>query len=269
VNNPEQENRFPKRKTLRLKDYDYSSPGLYFITICCDKRKEMFGKIVNCEMELNQVGRIVDDTWNDLVNHISNIELDYYVIMPEHFHGIVFLRGDEREKHVEGLMGDTSIQGARVGLEPTPTLIDERVGLEPTPTMVGERVGLEPTPTLIDERVGLEPTPTMVGERVGLEPTPTMVGERVGLEPTPTKKISLFEVVRQFKTFSGKRINLLNKTPGISVWQTGYYERIIRKDKELNNIRQYIIENPIKRGIDITTLFDEQNLRQSKTNKSE
>jgi REP element-mobilizing transposase RayT len=67
---------------------------------------------------------------------------------------------------------------------------------------------------------------------------------RTGLEPVPTNK-DLPEIVRQLKTYSSKRINILNNTTGTSVWQRSFYEHIIRNDKELYEIRRYIEFNPL------------------------
>jgi REP element-mobilizing transposase RayT len=72
-----------------------------------------------------------------------------------------------------------------------------------------------------------------------------------GSEPAPTgKRHGLTEIIRQLKTFSSIRINKTRNTIGIRVWQRGYYEHIIRNEKELNNIRDYIINNPIKWAYD-------------------
>jgi len=75
-------------------------------------------------------------------------------------------------------------------------------------------------------------------ERAGLEP------ERAGLEPAPTGH-GLSEIVRQFKTFSAKRINQMNNTPGTQFWQRNFYEHIIRDGFDLNRIREYIMNNPV------------------------
>ena len=81
-------NDLPKRKQIRLKDYDYSQNGFYFITICTYKKKKIFGIINNEKTILNDIGRIVEHTWKDLENH-NNIKIHEYVIMPEHIHGII------------------------------------------------------------------------------------------------------------------------------------------------------------------------------------
>ena len=64
-------------------------------------------------------------------------------------------------------------------------------------------------------------------------------------EPAPTKATPLSEIVRQFKTFSAKRINQIRGTPGISVWQRNYYDHIIGTDREYERIAQYIANNPL------------------------
>jgi len=80
----------PKRKNTRLKEFDYSQSSYYFITICLKKRKEFFSHIVNSELILTEFGKILDEVWNNLPKYY-NVELDYYIVMPDHFHGIVII----------------------------------------------------------------------------------------------------------------------------------------------------------------------------------
>ena len=77
------------RKHMRLKGYDYSQAGLYFITICTKNREHIFGIINNGVIILNEYGDIVRNYWNDIPNHYNNVELDQYIIMTNHFHGII------------------------------------------------------------------------------------------------------------------------------------------------------------------------------------
>ena len=77
------------RRSIRLKGHDYSAVGAYYLTMCTNERERLFGEIINGEMQLNQYGKIVLLTWNDLINHVANIELGEFVIMPNHVHGIV------------------------------------------------------------------------------------------------------------------------------------------------------------------------------------
>jgi putative transposase len=80
------------RRSIRLKEYDYSQMGGYFVTIVTWQRKFLFGEIVKGEMQLNQHGTIADDCWRDIPNHFPNVELGAYVVMPNHVHGIIFIR---------------------------------------------------------------------------------------------------------------------------------------------------------------------------------
>ncbi len=170
-----------RRRSIRLKGYDYRQPGAYFVTICTHRREMLFGRVVNGVMQLNEYGRIVEWTWYDLPNHVANITLDAFVVMPNHVHGIIIIN---------------------------------------PPATVG--AGSEPAPTG-------EPAPT--------EPT------NAGAGPKPH---GLPEIVRQFKTFSARRINDRRGTRGVPVWQRNYYEHIIRNQRALNAIRRYIAENPAR-----------------------
>ncbi len=99
------------RRSIRLKGYDYSQAGLYFITICCEYRTHRFGKIENSEMKLNEFGNIAYNQWIKLAERFANFELDVFQIMPDHIHCIILLNKGE---------------GATVGATPTlaPTMGD-------------------------------------------------------------------------------------------------------------------------------------------------
>jgi putative transposase len=77
------------RRSIRLKEYDYSQAGAYYVTIDVQNREYLFGEIVNYEMILNEAGEMVNEQWNALLERFPNIELDIYQVMPNHFHGII------------------------------------------------------------------------------------------------------------------------------------------------------------------------------------
>lgn len=77
------------RKSLRLKEYDYSREGAYFITICIYNRERILGNVTDGKPILNQFGNIVLECWNSLTRRYANIELDKFVVMPNHVHGII------------------------------------------------------------------------------------------------------------------------------------------------------------------------------------
>ena len=102
------------RKANRLKGYDYTREGYYFVTVCVRGHDYCLGEIVNGMVMLNKNGRIVEQCWLDLPNHYANCFLDEYIVMPNHFHGIMII--------------DNNVVGA--GLEPS--YVGE--GFKPSPT---------------------------------------------------------------------------------------------------------------------------------------
>ncbi len=80
-----------RRRSTRLRGYDYAQPGAYFVTICTQNRECLFGEIVDGAMHLNQMAEMVATVWNDLPQHYSGVDVDAFVIMPNHVHGIVML----------------------------------------------------------------------------------------------------------------------------------------------------------------------------------
>ena len=87
-----------QRKRLRLKEYDYSQPGYYFVTICTKDREGLFGNIVGVDdpvhpplMKLNQIGEIVCECWKKINELYENIKTDFFCLMPNHIHGIIVI----------------------------------------------------------------------------------------------------------------------------------------------------------------------------------
>ena len=79
------------RRSIRLKNYDYSQLGYYFLTICTYKRQSWFGEIKNNRMYLNQIGKIVAEEWINTRKIRPKFQLDEWIIMPNHLHGIVII----------------------------------------------------------------------------------------------------------------------------------------------------------------------------------
>jgi len=96
------------RCSIRLKGYDYSQAGAYFVTMCTHNREYLFGNVVNDEMLLSEYGKIVENVWYNLTDHYQNIKLDKFIVIPNHIHGIIILM-------------DMDNVGA--GFKPAPTII--------------------------------------------------------------------------------------------------------------------------------------------------
>ena len=110
-----------KRKIIRLHGYDYSQKGFYFVTIEPIDRKFPFCKIIDGEANLNEIGKIIDDRWKWIFEQYDHIRLDEYVIMPDHFHGIVRILPDSQLNVRAGLgppSGNRAIQKQRAGQVP-------------------------------------------------------------------------------------------------------------------------------------------------------
>ncbi|MEJ5342476.1 MAG: transposase [Thermogutta sp.] len=81
------------RRSIRLRGYDYTQPGAYFVTVCTQGRASLFGEVADGEMRLNEVGRIVQRCWEAIPEHFPHIELGAFVVMPNHVHGILVITG--------------------------------------------------------------------------------------------------------------------------------------------------------------------------------
>ncbi|XLQ20227.1 MAG: transposase [Candidatus Moraniibacteriota bacterium] len=86
-----------RKKSLRIQGYDYSQNGAYFVTICTKDKINYFGKIKNGEMVLSDIGNIVQKYWQEISNQFSFVQLDEFVIMPNHVHGIIIINMDVGE----------------------------------------------------------------------------------------------------------------------------------------------------------------------------
>jgi putative transposase len=85
---------FSHGKQIRLKGYDYSKPGAYFVTLCCKDRQCYFGRIENRKIIFSTMGKIAKRNWENIPRHFKNVILDDYIIMPNHLHGIIHIIHD-------------------------------------------------------------------------------------------------------------------------------------------------------------------------------
>jgi REP-associated tyrosine transposase len=196
----------PNRKTCRLQDYDYTSPGAYFITICTWKKKCLLGKIEDGRMRLNEIGLLASQYWWEIPKHFPNVQLDAFIVMPNHIHGILIFG--------EYISDTAPAPLARIHLRALPCV--------PTAKPFGKLI------SRTDK---------------GLKAN---AGEQFG-KPVSG---SLPSVLRSFKASVTKRVNILRNTPGDRLWQSRYYEHVIRKPEKINLMREYINSNPARWAID-------------------
>jgi len=164
------------RSSIRLQGYDYASEGAYYITIVTHQRTCLFGNVVGDNVELNTLGCIVETQWRRTAVVRPYVQLDEYVVMPNHFHGILFINYAD--------------------------------------------------------------IPDVGADRRSAPTQKRQFGNAISH--------SVSSIMRQFKSIVTKQINKTMNTPSHKRWQRNYYERIIRNEAELNNIRLYIQTNPAR-----------------------
>jgi hypothetical protein len=103
-----------RRRSIRLRGFDYSQPGVYFITLCTNKRAPLFGDVVNGAMVLNAAGKIAHEQWQYIAAMRDGISLGEFIIMPNHMHGIITVGA-----HCMRPMGDMHDGPGRVQRAPT------------------------------------------------------------------------------------------------------------------------------------------------------
>lgn len=158
------DSRIHHRRSIRLREYNYSRPGTYYVTICIQDRLCLLGNVVDEKVELNEAGKMVERIWYELPQFYSGVDIDSVIIMPNHLHGNIVLTGHN------------------------------------------------------------------------------VIG---------TLRLSLPDVVHRFKSLTTsnyiKGVDSAGWKPfRIRLWQRNYYEHVVRNDEELNRIRQYMEENPMK-----------------------
>jgi putative transposase len=199
-----------RRRSIRLRGYDYSSPGTYFITICTHNKQVLFGRVLDGQMQFNGYGEIVQEEWFRSATIRKEIRLDAWIVMPNHVHGIVTIAV---EAHIDA---------------PSTSGTDD-VGSH------GDAPGTQTRATNVRTR-GQVTRGASSGAHDHAPP----------LRIPPRRARSLATFVGGFKGAAKIRINEMRRTPGVPVWQENYYEHIVRDEDELNKIREYILTNPLR-----------------------
>ena len=165
-----------QRQSIRLKEYDYTAAGAYFVTIATWQKEPLLGEVENGVVRLSPLGQCAADSLQGLTAHFP-LQVDEWVVMPDHLHAILVINANA----TCGEVGKTSLRPCGV-------------------------------------------------------PAGTIPG-------------SLGAIVQNFKSLAARRISALRRTPGARVWQRNYYEHIIRDWDDMERIRLYIRNNPLRWGM--------------------
>jgi len=193
-------------ESARLKNWNYANNGYYFITICTLDRERLFGEVVNGKMVLNEFGRLVRRFWREIPKHFPGVDLDQYIVMPNHLHGIIVI-----DRETSGI--PTNVRGRDVAMQRL---------------YVGNETHMKNRTTNDGKRYA------------GKFPKMSKISPKSG---------SLSVIIRSYKSIVSDTI-AKQYSDNIFAWQTRFYDHIIRNEKSLNRIRQYIIDNPIKWELD-------------------
>lgn len=151
------------RQSMRLPNYDYTLSGVYFVTICSYRFADVFGRIADGKMQLNELGRLVENEWQRTAAVRPSVEVDTYVVMPNHLHGLLWFS--------DGLAGPVENSSETI------------------------------------------------------------------------RANSLGPIIAQFKSIVTKRSRSIASAPRSPIWKRNYYDHIVRSERALERIRNYIIEN--------------------------
>ncbi len=177
--NPEKFKEKYRTDSVRLKNWDYSSDGAYFITICTQDREHFFGNVVDGQMILSEIGQIADKFWKQIPDHFPFVILDEFMVMPNHMHGILFIDKNN----------DKNVETPKLGVS-----------------------------------------------------TGTIKNKNPHHNPQ-WKSGCLGSTINQYKRICTIHIKTKNLDPNFA-WQPRFYDHIIRDEKSLNRIREYIQMNP-------------------------
>jgi len=119
-----------RRRSIRLKSHDYSQTGAYYVTVCAQNRDCVFGKIVDAQMILHDAGRMVQSVWDELPAYYPGVQTDSFVVMPNHFHGIILLTGTNVGAGPRACPNQDTEKGQPRRVAPTTSLPDVMYGFK-------------------------------------------------------------------------------------------------------------------------------------------
>jgi REP element-mobilizing transposase RayT len=204
------------RRSIRIKDYDYSTPGYYFITLCCNDKTFLLSDIINDTIILNEAGKLIEKWCHKITNKFPKVKIPIYVIMPNHLHFLIDMIDVNNYKQTVNshTLKEFSI-GKKLDIHHF-NLIDQRADTRVCP---------------YDRLIHLKPVKNKTEFYIN-------------------KQINIFNIIQWFKTMTtnnyihevkNKKLKHFNKR----LWQRNYYEHIVRNGDDYNNIYNYILLNPV------------------------
>jgi REP element-mobilizing transposase RayT len=267
------------RKSIRLKGYDYAQEGLYFITLCCNRRSNgkwisantankwhasyfknniysPFGYVDNRQMILNEIGQIAHNEWMKTPEIRNNVELGEFIVMPDHFHGIIKIlsRGELHSPSFNSNELNSKINNSNElnisssNSNELNTSSSNSNELNTSSSNSNElNISSSNSNELNTSSSNSNELNTSLNNSSELH-SEELLGEFNSPRRSPSQTIGA--IIRGYKSSVTKQLNnlgLSNKNEPL--WQRNYYEHIIRDEEDYQRITQYIKNNPAKWGI--------------------
>jgi REP element-mobilizing transposase RayT len=191
--------KYPCRRSIRLRHFDYAEPACYFVTICTRNRKLILGNLVEGTVRLSVLGEIAEDEWRKSEEFRPTLHLDAFVIMPNHLHGLVMLWENDKRAVLRSAKGEGCRNDGRTAVRPYKE---------------------------------------------------TFIASADGRTFGGREKRSLSSFVSAFKAATTKRMHEEGFFRNSTLWQRGFFERVIRSREGFERAQRYILENPIRWGFD-------------------
>ena len=221
--------------SARLPHWDYGNSAAYFITICTHTMEHYFGEIKNDEMHLNEIGKFAEEFWLEIPTQFPFAQLDVFVIMPNHLHGILII-----DKTVETRL----IASLQSPATPPPAPVETRFiaspSCESTDTVQTRLIASLQSPATPPVQTRFIASPSSETQSPATPPPASLPGGITGHKnPMLHENIS-----RMMRCYKGKCTFEIHKTHPHFAWQSRFHDHVIRDEKSLERIRNYIINNP-------------------------
>ncbi len=214
-----------RSESHRWQYWDYSTPGNYYLTVNVLNRQCILGEITNKRMQLSLCGQTVANHIQQLPTYHRRIQLDAWVVMPDHFHLLVTLKeygydnkvtedshqDDNRDEEVTGS------QGGSVN-----TIHELYLPNHQQPPLEAHQYWYQK-----HQPLDYQPTPNEIKQY-----------------QKHRRKMIISKMVGKLKMQTSKQINRHRKTPSVSNWQNNYHDRVVRNEAEYQSVKNYILKNP-------------------------
>jgi REP element-mobilizing transposase RayT len=222
-------------QTTRLFGYDYTRNGAYFITICTKKFTPYFGEIKKGNMTLSETGIIVNDFWFEIPYHFPNAQLDEFIIMPDHIHGIIIIKSKSDSKLN---LNYINVETPNLGVSKESTI--KNVKYE-TPNLGVSKESTIKNVKYETPNLGVSKESTIKNVKYETPNLGVSTNSIIKQGNKYWKSNSIGSIINQFKRICTIKV----KSCGLDLsWQPRFYDHIIRSDNEIDRIRTYIKNNP-------------------------